>query len=176
MKEITQEYLKEALDYDPETGIFMWKERPREHFKTESSMKGWNTRYSCTNAVRKHSEGYIVISIKKRPYYAHRLAWLYVNGIMPNDEIDHINGVRDDNRISNLRDVSRTGNAQNVTKKRCGCKNYPIGVQFYKPLNKYVAKISFNKKQKHIGYFSSITEAHQAYLKAKRELHKYCVI
>ena len=88
---ITQEELKELLDYNPETGLFTWN--VYNNIKNKTTAGTFN-------------DGYIQIKIKQKIYQAHRLAWLYVYGEWPKGQIDHINGIRDDNRIENLRDVT----------------------------------------------------------------------
>lgn len=97
---ITQDELKKVLDYDPNTGIFRWKIK--------------NTRtYIGMVAGFKNDNGYISIGVKRKWRGAHRLAWLYVHGYMPESDIDHINRDRTDNRISNLREASRSCNVRN---------------------------------------------------------------
>jgi hypothetical protein len=93
---LTREQLKEALDYNPDTGLFTWKKLPKAaHRKKVGEIAG------------SHDEkGYIRIGINGTVYKSHRLAWLYVYGQWPSKIIDHVNGVNDDNRISNLRDSS----------------------------------------------------------------------
>ena len=97
---LTQLRLKELLDYDPETGVFTWiKPRTGVPLGAEAG--------SMTH------DGYRRIVVDQQEYRAHRLAWLYVYGEMPSGVIDHINRVRDDNRISNLRDVTCRVNSHN---------------------------------------------------------------
>ena len=91
---LTQERLHEVLNYDPDTGIFTWKERPIETFKTVGAGNTWNTRYAGTVAGSKDKDGYIVVRIGGKRYFAHRLAFLYVHGYMPEQEIDHDNQVK----------------------------------------------------------------------------------
>lgn len=75
--ELTQEYLKECLDYNLETGVFTWKNRPEHHFYNNSSYKSWHTRF-YNNKPGCIRDGYVIIYINKRLYNAHRLAWLYI--------------------------------------------------------------------------------------------------
>lgn len=97
--------------------------------------------------------------------YAHRLVWFMFNGVIPDGhEIDHINGIRTDNRIENLRVVDKSGNAQNVRYK---------GYWFHKSSGKYCAAIKLYGDTKHLGLFATEAEAREAYLTAKRELHPY---
>jgi hypothetical protein len=155
---ISQEYLKSILDYDPETGIFTWKHRPREHFKTEPVWKSWNTRYSGAVAGGRNGGEYIIISINRRSFLAHRLSWLYMIGEFPQDQIDHINGVRDDNRIVNLRSVTNSENHRNQKKPKSNSSGV-TGICWHKRKNKWHAYIRTDDKRIHLGYFDNIFEA-----------------
>lgn len=149
----TQERLKELFDYNPMTGDFVRKvsrSGPKAHV---GSVAG------CDNG-----QGYIRIYVDGKPYKAHRLAWLYVHGSMPK-EIDHKNLNRSDNRIANLRAVSRGQNRTN-----CGAyKNNTSGlkgVSLYKPNGKWKAQIQKDGKKLALGYFDTKEEAHSAYVNA----------
>ena len=114
-----------------------------------------------------HSKGYVQISttINKKSFklLGHHFAWYCVYGNCDIDEIDHINGVRDDNRICNLRNVNRNQNQWNHTKAK--------GYAWHKKSNKWKAQISFNKKDMHLGLYVTEQEARQAYLNAKEKYH-----
>ena len=140
---ITQEELQAVLDYDEDTGIFTKNGR-----KVGGSDK----------------DGYITIGIKYKVYKAHRLAWLYFNGSFPLNNIDHINHIRSDNRIINLREVSNTENHHNRGKHKLNTSGH-VGVTWDKWHNKWKAQIHFNGKHIHLGYFSSKEEA----IKARKE-------
>ena len=160
--QLTQDYLKSILDYVPETGTFTWKIKHFYKCHVGSTAGGIN---GC---------GYIQIKINNKCYKAHRLAFFYVYGIWPENDIDHINGVRNDNRLENLREATRIQNCQN--RKRCQVNNASsglLGVSYSKNKNKYASQIMLNKKQNHLGYFSTPEEAHDAYLKAKRQIHEF---
>jgi hypothetical protein len=106
-------------------------------------------------------------------YPAHRLAWLYMTGEWPG-EVDHINGKKDDNRWANLRDISHAANSQNV---RVAQVNNRCGVLGVKPLrDKFQARICVARKTIHLGTFLTTSEAHAAYVAAKRELHEGCTL
>ena len=96
---LNQKRLKEVLTYDSETGIFVWRSK-------KSRNKG-------KVAGHLRSDGYVAITVDSKLYRAHRLAWLYVHSYFPEHDIDHMNGVRDDNRLVNLREASRACNLQN---------------------------------------------------------------
>lgn len=141
--------LKEMLDYEPTTGLFRWKIKPNRRIRIGSV------------AGSKTSWGYLEVEIHGERYRLHRLAWAFVNGKLPTTDIDHINGVRDDNRISNLRLATRSQNNHNKPiqkNNRCGYK----GVCKPKHTNKYAAHI----KGKYIGYYETQEEAHAAYCAA----------
>ena len=153
---LTQSYLKEILTYNPETGIFTWN---NVHQGVKKNLTAGSLAY-----------GYIDIMINNKIYKAHRLAWLYVHGEMPKNVIDHINRIKDDNRIENLRDVSNLINNQNRIKSSLNNKCGYLGVS--KKGDKYRARIQANEKSHHLGCFETAELAHEAYLIAKRELHK----
>lgn len=98
---LTKERLQELLIYNTVTGIFTWKVNRR------------GTAKAGTVAGRPNNKGYIDISIDGKRYKAHRLAWLYITGSWPENQIDHINRIRDDNRLANLRDVTQSENLRN---------------------------------------------------------------
>jgi hypothetical protein len=152
---ITQEYLKEILDYNPETGIFTWKIK-------KNGTKGIN---SIAGHIDK--KGYFRIKINSISHKAHRLAWLYVYGNTPKGQIDHVNGVKHDNKISNLRIVSNRENCQNRIEHRQGKL---VGCYYNKRDKKWQAQIQINGKQTFIGLFETQREAHAAYLKALETL------
>lgn len=160
---LTQERLKSVLDYNPETGVFVWKE--------------WRggTAYAGTVAGRT-SNGYVGISVDRRRYPAHRLAWLYVTGGWPVDEIDHINGSKADNRWANLRQADRVLNNQNRRVAHRGSEVNFLGVARVSNGTKFRAAIRTNGKLRHLGTFATPEQAHAVYLDAKRREHAGCTI
>lgn len=170
MSELTQERLKELLHYDLETGIFIWKKRPGLIGK----QKTFNVRFIGKEAGVNLNTGYLRIMVYGKCYQAHILAWFYVYGVWPKSQIDHKDNVRHHNWISNLREATNLENAQNTIKARSNNKSTGLlGAYFYKPYGKFVSRITLNGKQKHLGYFDTPEKAHQAYIKAKRELHPF---
>jgi hypothetical protein len=124
-----------------------------------------------------HSSGYLIICVDGEAYKAHRLAWLYVHGEWPEADIDHINGDRGDNRIENLRSVTRSINQQNLRAARGDTNTGVLGV--YKTDKKSKPFKSFIKADGHnkfIGNFKTVSEASAAYLFEKRRLHEGCTI
>lgn len=148
MEKITQKRLKEVLDYDPETGVFVW-------LINRGSVKS-GTICSCKQ------NGYIVIKIDGIRYYGQRLAWLYMTGKFPELEVDHINGKKNDNRWKNLREASRQQNRWN-SNQNSKTNNPYKGVTLYKRLNVWQATIGYNGKRLFLGNFKTPEEAAVAY-------------
>lgn len=153
---LTQAQLKERLHYDPETGIFTWLIPKRNSVKT-GSIAGTKDRY-----------GYIQIQLQHKRYGAHRLAWLYVHGRFPDSQIDHINRVKADNKICNLREVTHQQNQFNRDVNKNNTSGY-IGVTMKG--KKYRARITVEGKRTYLGLFDTAEKAGQAYLAAKSIYH-----
>ena len=100
----------------------------------------------------------MLIRLQSRLHKAHRLAWFYVYGSWPNDQIDHINRNKTDNRIANLREVTNKQNQQNASKRSDNTSGHP-GVSWYKRDSKWQARIKHNQKDTHLGYFENLEEA-----------------
>jgi hypothetical protein len=163
MNELDSTYLHEVLAYNPETGIFTWKSKPSWAVKANSI------------AGTKRKDGYIEIQIKKKLYKAGRLAWFYTYKEWPKQFIDHKNGIRDDNRIDNLRDVSRQENSHNQRKAQSDNKTSGlIGVSLSH--GRWRARIMANKKNIELGFFATKEEAYDAYLNAKKQLHPTAIL
>src|SRR5690606_8977984 len=96
----SQSYLQEAFRYDPETGDLFWRERPLSHFTSEVSRKRFNTRRSGQLAGRQRRDGYSSVIVSMVDLMTHRVVWKLLHGDEP-ENLDHINGVRSDNRIAN---------------------------------------------------------------------------
>lgn len=157
MKSLSLCRLKELLSYDQNTGVFMWIT-----FRKSPTKKN-------IVAGHRHTSGYWRIKIDGDVRLAHRLAWLYTYGQYPKNQIDHINGVRDDNRVSNLRDVVPSENAQNKRKATVSSATGFLGVT---PNGQgFQAQIGLKGSNKYLGLFKTPELAHQAYLIAKRALH-----
>jgi hypothetical protein len=166
---ITQEYLKSILDYNPDTGIFVWRERPVDHFKDgkqtkEHNCNAWNAKNSGKQAGCLR-DGYIQICIKKKLYLAHIIVYIYMTGNQPNEGIDHDNGEPSDNRWINLRPATKSQNGANSKIKTTNTSGFK-GVSFDKAKNKFLAKITVKTKQIYLGRFNTPEEAHKAYCKA----------
>jgi len=157
---LTQEYLKSILSYDPETGLFLWKEKKQGRKKNKI-------------AGHQRIDGYVELEINYKRFLAHRLAFYYIYGIFPKEDIDHVNGIKNDNRFLNLRTANRSENMQNVKNHRKDNKSGFLGVSFNKQYGKYVAQLVLNKKHVHISFHDNPENAHEAYIEAKRKLHPF---
>ena len=111
-----------------------------------------------------------------KPYLLHRLVYLYIHGYMPVNDIDHINGDKTDNRIENLRVVSKAGNQQNIRKAYTTSTSGLLGAFYSKKHRNWFSRICVNGKRKWLGTFENSNQAHQAYVEAKRYLHPTCTI
>jgi hypothetical protein len=152
--DLTADRLRTLLNYDPKTGVFTWAITRRGCRK--GSVAGCKMRH-----------GYVAIRLDDTLYTAHRLAWRYVNGEWPAEQIDHINRDRADNSIANLRSVTNAENAQNQRAR--ANKSGFAGVR--KENNKWLAEIKVNYKPIRIGLFETPEAAHEAYVAAKRKFH-----
>jgi hypothetical protein len=144
--------LKSYVHYDPDTGVF-----------TAKRACGSRPAGRVLNSKNRH--GYVQISAANRSYTAQRLAWFYVHGVWPDGVIDHINRVRDDNRLCNLRCVNRSVNALNTEYAKG--KSKVRGVTYVPP---WKATITINGKRKDLGRFHTLEEAVAARKKAEQNL------
>lgn len=154
---MNQETLKKLIRYCPETGLMVWRERPSEFFTKDWVRRSWNTKYAGKKAGVIDSKGYLAVFIMGKQYRQHRLAWLYVYGKDP-VAIDHINGIRTDNRLCNLREVT---NQQNHMNRRISSANTSgvTGVYLNKKRNLWCAQMKFNGKTYHLGSSKVFEEA-----------------
>lgn len=160
MSLITADRVRELFVYDPETGAFTRK------FKTHLSAIG-----SIVGTLS--GSGYLVVNNCRRIYSLHRLAFLYMTGAVP-AMVDHVNGVRTDNRWANLRATTPMENVQN---RRLASKNSKLGILgVYAYKKRFVARIMHHRQPIHIGVFDTPEIAHEAYLAAKRRIHQACTI
>lgn len=148
-KIITQSQLKKMLRYDPKTGLFTW------------IIKAANCIKVGDIAGHQEKNGYHVNVLRNKKYLSHRLVWLYVNGYLPENEIDHINRDKSDNRISNLRETTRQCNMRNKDIQKNN-KSGVVGVFCFKSRKKYLATIGISGKLIHLGYYINIKDAVKA--------------
>ena len=157
---LTQEQLKELLDYNPATGDLVWK-------VSRGCVKAGDVAGTVT------SDGYIAINLGGRIYRAHRLVWLYHYGEWPKHEIDHIDREKLSNRIENLRDVPRAVNLAN--------RSFTSATGFkgvYREKSRFMAQICHDGCKRRLGTFASAEEAHEAFKVAHIDLYgansEYC--
>lgn len=154
-----QRELKQYLEYNPITGVFVWKIRRNGRVRAgqQAGMIG--------------PRGYRVITLNRKIYREHRLAWLYMYGVWPTI-IDHINRNPIDNRIENLREVTRSQNQQNRAqdpRNTSGAR----GVTWSKHSKKWRAQIRINRKTIYLGYFDVVEDAARAYAAAAKKYHTH---
>lgn len=158
----TPEELRQLLRYDPETGLLFWKARPLGMFShtpnPARAYRTWNTRFSGAEAGWA-KDGYINITLSGQKLRGHRVAWAVYHGEWPDDQIDHINGIRDDNRICNLRDVSPTVNCQNRHMDR---RNKSGHTCVFKIRNRWRADVRLNGTVYRLGSFDCPKKASEA--------------
>lgn len=153
--------LKETLAYDPLTGVFTW---------IPVRGRGMHKRVGVAGSVH-YLSGYRYITFNGRLVFAHRLAFLYMTGEWPSDQVDHITGERDNNAWLNLRVVSNSENMQNISRAHGDTLTGELGVTFRR--NRYEARIQVGKRRKHIGTFKNKEDAVQAYRAAKLLAHTH---
>lgn len=159
---IDLDQLRARLHYDQLTGAFTWN-------NFSGRMKHGGNRRHGGPAGSLNNVGYIQIWIDGQSYKAHRLGWFYVHGEWPSGQIDHINGNRADNRIVNLREATHSQNCANsgkTKKNRSGVR----GVSWRGDRRRWRARINYQGKKFHLGYFHSIDEAAEHYRQAARQL------
>lgn len=149
--------LIDLMSYGTETGVFQWTKKRR------------GVKVGVPLGVD-NGFGYLRITVLGRPYYSHRLAWFYTHGEWPNT-IDHINGLRSDNRIVNLRSCTQASNNQNRLRPQSNNKSLTLGVSWHKRAKKWQVHICVYKQRKYLGLFDSIEAAHAAYTKEKQNVY-----
>lgn len=161
---ISADLVRAKFDYNQETGIFLIREIPGD--------KWFNWRHGgkiAGTSIKKPTD-YVRLCILGKCFYAHIIAWLYVTGEFPKDEIDHINGIRSDNRFENLREASHSENGKNRGLSKNNTSGYK-GVSFHRRSGKWKVKVGFNGKGYCPGVYTTKEEAAQVYEKTAKELH-----
>lgn len=163
------ERVRALLHYSPETGVFTWRDRDLTEFSSLRAAMAFRARKvgvvaGCVSKI----SGYREIKLDGATYKAHRLAWLHVNGELPSLDLDHINGDRDDNRMSNLRVASRVDNGRNKKRPTTNTSG-AIGVRWHAQLGKWIAQIKLLGRSHHLGLFDIFDDAVAARKKADAE-------
>ena len=156
--EISADLVQELLSYNASTGVFTWRER-RGGRATAGSVAGTYD-----------GKGYVAIRIGRKSYRAHRLAWLYVTGEWPPNQVDHRNGNRADNWWTNLRLATNSQNAHNCGKRRHNTSGVK-GVYWHTQSGCWRAEIRHGGRKRYLGSFADKETAHAAYVAAATELH-----
>jgi hypothetical protein len=164
---ITALRLRELLDYDPLTGIFLW----RRQSGVFNSAAGPRNRWASKRAGAMTVQGYYIISVDNERLRAARLAFLYMTGEWPKEHIDHINGDTADDRWCNLRQCSIAENMANTKLLRLNNTSGARGVSWNKRLEKWHARVNFQGCLHHCGYFDSFEEAVQARDAKAKQIH-----
>lgn len=161
---LTQRILKRFLEYDPETGHFVWKSR---------GVARWDTAHAGMRAghiwLSKDKYPYRVIKLLGWPFKEHRLAWLYMSGRWPTNLIDHRDCDGTNNKWKNLREASLTDNCAN--KKISSINKSGFKGVTLTPGGRFRATIRRDGKQRHIGTYETAEEANAAYYAAALTLH-----
>jgi hypothetical protein len=170
--ELTQEIVRELLDYSPETGGLTWRQRARKWFNDDRSWKAWNARYAGKPALTcaRHDDGRLHGSIFSRDYKTHRVIFFWMTGEWPTRDIDHENQKAWDNRWTNLREATKQQNGKNKRLSRRSTTGY-VGVSPHKTLTlgvRYRAYIHIGGKRRHLGYYATKKEAIAARLAASK--------
>lgn len=170
MKTLSLEYLKEALSYDPETGEMRWKERPRHHFSCDRGWRTFNSRFAGKEAgTLSGSTGYVMVNFSHGNLFGvHRLAFVMSTDVWVS-LVDHIDGARSNNRVSNLRACTKSENLCNRGKQANNTSGFK-GVFLHKP-GQWRARINVDRKCHHLGVFPTAQAAHHAYQIAAARLH-----
>lgn len=162
------DYLRECFDCDSDSGLLIWKARPRRHFKDERSYATTNSRFAGQAAGAVTRWGYVYVQLGSERIHAHRIIWAINTGAWPSRFLDHINGDKADNRIANLREADRSQNGANrpvSPKNKVGLKGVcPHGRRFR-------AQIKTREKVIYLGMFDTPELAHEAYAAAAIKHH-----
>ena len=168
---ITPDILRQLLRYEPETGKLYWKPRPAEMFKNKQAYGAWNTKFAGKEAFATISDNrYRCGEVFDRWYRAHRVVWAVHYGEWPKDEIDHVDGDGLNNRISNIREATRSENTRNQGNRKTNTSGFK-GVSRVSGAKPYQARIRVNGKRISLGYHATAEAAHAAYCEAAKKYH-----
>jgi hypothetical protein len=157
MKHPSVDRINELLCYNPDTGDISWR------IKRGKCAAGRIV--TCKN-----EKGYIVVRVDNVLLRAHRIGWAVTHNAWPEKEIDHINGIRFDNRISNLREANHSQNMKNI-KKSVANKSGKKGVSWHKQAQKWQVHIKVDGVNHYLGLFDSVDDAHEKYKQVANDLH-----
>ncbi|MCO7217591.1 HNH endonuclease [Halomonas sp. OfavH-34-E] len=173
--EITQDLVRELLDYNPKTGAFLWRPRDLSWFKRPVDCKAWNARYAGKRAGGQKSEqfGYTrrYIAIFGVLHYEHRVAWIWMKGSPVPEQIDHINRDATDNRWINLRASNNADNHRNLSRNMVNTSGI-TGVGWHERAGKWRARVKLRGQEYHLGIYDAMEDAAEA-VRAFRALHGF---
>jgi hypothetical protein len=157
---------RKLLRYCPHSGDFFWLPRPEVVFSRKSDFSHWNNRYAGNKAGCIDARGYVRIKLFGKMIAAHRMAWAFEFDCWPIDEIDHLNGVKSDNKISNLRCVSKSVNQRNK-KLQANNKSGVPGVRFLQRSRGWEVRVC----EMYVGHFASLDDAIMARKRAEKNMN-----
>lgn len=157
---LTISELRDRFTYHPDTGLFT---RNKTHRRWVAG--------SVLTGTKSH--GYVRVCVDGKQISAHRLAWFWMTGDWPPQDIDHIDGNRSNNAWANLRHVDRSTNLENIRSAKSHNKSTGLLGAYHSPTaGRFVSRIQVRGKTINLGSFETAEEAHAAYLSAKRQHHK----
>ena len=168
MEKLSVGTLSYLLECNFGTGELIWKNRDRLFFGRTDRWRAWNKHFPGKSALTAMRNGYRVGAIFNHSYSAHRVIFAMYHGRWPANQVDHINGIRTDNRIVNLRDATRAENTRNSARYSTNTSGV-AGVTWNKRAKKWKAQIVISGKQSYLGYFSNLEDARRARKDAEAE-------
>lgn len=176
--DITQEFLRQLLHYDPSSGMLTWKARSPAMFvadarwSSEAKSRQWNAKYANGPAGGLDGKGYVRIRIGGFRFRAHRLIWRMMKGTWPRSEVDHRDGDRQNNRLDNLREATSAQNSQNRRKRITNTSGF-TGVYWHKKTSQWRVELAVDGQRIYGGLFHRKDDAASAYLILKKRHHKF---
>lgn len=159
MADLTQQQFRELFSYDKDSGMLRWMPKKDGDLSSARSVSSWNTKYAGRLAGSKGAAGYLRVNVQGKKHFVHRVVWVMANGEIPtNMQIDHINHIRDDNRLQNLRLVTHQENNKNISLPRKST-GPTIGVIKNKRTGSWVAQIKVDGKKIHLATTKDMNEA-----------------
>ena len=169
MLDLDIDYIKECFVYEASSGCLFWKQRPLQHFASLNACAVWNSKHAGAKAGSPNIKKRWSTKIKNKLYQNHRLVWALVHGVWPADQLDHINGDPEDNRIENLRVVSNTENQKNRWRSHNNTSGVN-GVYWHTRDCVWNAHIRVDGRQRSLGTFPSQAQAIVARKAAEQRL------
>ena len=173
---IPLDYLRACFDVDFAAGTLTWRTRPPDHFsRVNNRWQAWNTEYSGQIAGTPNGNGYLSLHLtfdgKTHKFYVHIIIWSLAHGAWPPRKIDHRDGIRDHNWLSNLREATSSENSHNMGKKDANTSGFPGVVQHGN--DGVIAQIAFDSRHHYLGHYPNREDAFRVYLAAKAILHPF---